>query len=137
MSRAGPFEVPPEKGAGVWQHSLNVAGQGRPVPDPEMVELLPPEEEVFDPEVCLSTAGLFGWVVGHGRPPPSVIALRRVGGLNFEGSRIDGTSRFIAYAPSHFSSGKGAVRYSACLACSLEVDCLGGTRKPEGFIIVT
>src|SRR5438132_12838526 len=46
----GPFEIRPGKSARVQEHFPNVPGEDIPVPDPEMVELVPPEEETFEVE---------------------------------------------------------------------------------------
>ncbi len=41
------FNIGPRKTAGVEQHFPNVPSQGVPVPDAEMEDLVPPEEETF------------------------------------------------------------------------------------------
>src|SRR6267143_3500516 len=43
-----PFEVRPGKRPRVEQHLPNVLGEGIPVPDPEMEQLVPAEEEAFE-----------------------------------------------------------------------------------------
>jgi len=45
---AFPFEVWPGQRPRVEQHFPNVLGEGIPIPDAEMAELVPPEEEAFD-----------------------------------------------------------------------------------------
>src|SRR2546428_11631311 len=44
------FEIRPGKSAWVQKHFTNVPGEGVPVPDPEMVELVPPEEQALEAE---------------------------------------------------------------------------------------
>src|SRR5713226_2722131 len=44
------FEIRPGKSARVEEYFPNVPCQGIPVPDPEMAELVPPEEEAFEAE---------------------------------------------------------------------------------------
>ena len=43
-----PFEVRSGKGSRVEQHLANVCGEGVPVPDPEMAELVPPEKQSLE-----------------------------------------------------------------------------------------
>ena len=44
------FEVRPGERPRVEQHLLNILGEGIPVPDAEMVELVPAKEEPFEAE---------------------------------------------------------------------------------------
>src|SRR5207245_2171024 len=43
-------EIRSGKSARVQEHFPNVAGERIPVPDPKMIELVPPEEEAFEAE---------------------------------------------------------------------------------------
>src|SRR5213593_9244 len=45
-----PLEVRPGKRPRVEQHLLNIPGEGIPVPDAEMVKLVPAKKEPFDVE---------------------------------------------------------------------------------------
>ena len=48
--KTAPFEIRPRKSARIQKHFPNISGESVPIPDPEMVELLPSEEQAFETE---------------------------------------------------------------------------------------
>src|SRR5437867_12327828 len=48
--KTAPFEIRPRKSARIQKHFPNISGESVAILDPEMVELLPSEEQAFETE---------------------------------------------------------------------------------------
>src|SRR6266404_3162700 len=48
--KTAPFEIRPRKSTRIQKHFPDIFGESVPVPDPEMVERLPSEEQAFETE---------------------------------------------------------------------------------------
>src|SRR5438876_7599409 len=71
--KSARFEIRPGKSASVQKHLTNIRREDVPVPDPEMVELVPSEEKAFEAEEREEMIGS-GYPLGH----PGVIGVFRL-----------------------------------------------------------
>ena len=67
------FEIRPRQSASVQKHLTNIWSEGVPVPDPEVVELMPSEEQALEAEDGEEMIGS-GYPLGH----PGVIGVFRL-----------------------------------------------------------